>query len=92
MHEIYVLIAWSSNEDLGEPAQICRLTRAFAAHMDSYLGPKFRSLPSLDMSAWAFKGGFCAYVVSTITLCAGPNMISCDLFVAIATYTDDPRS
>ena len=30
--------------------------------------------PPLDVSVWAFKGGFCANVISIKILCAGPNL------------------
>ena len=36
------------------------------------LRPQFRLLATLDTPAWAFKGGFCVYGISTKISCAGP--------------------
>ena len=42
------------------------------------LRPKFRPLAPLDTwSAWAFKGGFCAHVISTKISCSGSDIYSC---------------
>ena len=72
---------------------ICTRTQDFGAYYISpepsllaygRLGPEFKPLAPLDISTWAFKGGFCTYMVSTKISCAGP-------YILLSTFLSIPR-
>ena len=42
------------------------------------------------MSEWAFKGGFCAYVISTKIVCAGPFHIILGMNLYETTRIQEP--